>query len=120
MKLKEKEAEWRMLSEEVIMGMQEWREQHPQANLREIERVLDEQLARLRARMLQDTALASRAANWRGEANGEKCPECGDKLAARGEHKRQLQTHGGQEVILKREYGECSRCGLSFFPLDEE
>jgi len=116
MKLKEKEEEWRTLSEDVITGMQEWREQHPQATLREIERVLDEQLARLRCRMLQDTALASRAANWRGEAEGEKCPDCGDKLAVRGEHQRQLQTHGGQEVVLKRAYGECSRCGLSFFP----
>ena len=114
--MKGKEEEWRAMSEEVITGMKEWREQHPRANLGEIERTLDEQLARMRARMLQDIALASRAANWREEPEGEACPECGEKLVSRGKHTRQLQTHGDQEVVLEREYGECSGCGLSFFP----
>lgn len=116
MKLKEKEQEWREISEEVIIGMRDWRGQHPQASLREIEIKLDEQLSRLRARMLQDTALASRVTNWREEAEGVKCPECGEKVTPCGEHEKRLQTHGAQEVVLKREYGKCSGCGLSFFP----
>ena len=54
-------ARWRELSEEVITGRAEWRGQQPRATLREIEVALDERLARVRARMLQDTALASAA-----------------------------------------------------------
>ena len=55
---------WRALSDEVLTGMKEWRLQHPRATLSEIEAALDERLARLRARMLEDAALASAAADW--------------------------------------------------------
>ena len=116
MEIKQAEQSWREISEEVIPGMREWREQHPQATLREIESTLDEKLARLRARMLQDTALASRARDWRGEGKGVNCPECGTELNPRGKQQRQLQTHGGEEVVLRREYGECPACGVGFFP----
>lgn len=47
---------WQKLSEEVLVGMKEWREQHPKATFTEIEEALDERLGRLRARMLQDSA----------------------------------------------------------------
>jgi YgiT-type zinc finger domain-containing protein len=104
------------MGEEVITGMRERREQHAQATLREIETTLDERLARLRAQMLQDTALVSRARDWRGEAEGVTCPECGIKLKARGKQQRTLQTNGGQAVVLEREYGECPGCGTGFFP----
>jgi hypothetical protein len=36
------EQEWHNLSEEVISGMKEWRDQHPKATLQEIEEALDE------------------------------------------------------------------------------
>ena len=55
MEIKQAEQSWREISEEVITGMREWREQNPQATMKEIESTLDEKLARLRARMLQDT-----------------------------------------------------------------
>lgn len=58
------EARWRMLSEEVITGMAEWRGQHPRAPSKEIEAALDEHLARVRVRMLQDTALATAATDF--------------------------------------------------------
>ncbi len=41
------EQQWRTLSEEVISGMKEWRDQHPKATLREIEEALDERLGGL-------------------------------------------------------------------------
>jgi len=50
------DAKWNELAEEVVTGMKEWRLQHPKATLREIERALDERLAKMRARMLQDAA----------------------------------------------------------------
>jgi len=110
---------WQGQSQEMLLGMKEWRLQHPHATLKEIEVALDERLRRLRARMLEDAALASVAADWKGEAAREQpcCPECGEKLKARGVRAaRRLQTHGGQEITLQREYGVCSKCGVEFFP----
>jgi hypothetical protein len=53
------EAMWRLLTEEIILGICEWRVQHPKATLREIETKLDARLNRARARMLEDLALQS-------------------------------------------------------------
>jgi len=82
--------------------------------LSEIEAALDERLARLRARMLEDAGLASAAADW--DAARAVCPQCGAPLKARGGHPRQLQTHGGQSLTLQREYGVCPVCQTGLFP----
>ncbi len=42
--------------------MREWRLEHPKATFREIEAAVDEKLGGMRARLLEDLALASRAA----------------------------------------------------------
>ena len=106
---------WLELSEEVVTGMKEWRLQHPRATWREIEVALDERLGRLRARMLQDVAMASAKADWvAGEA--PCCPECGAELEGRTKAARHLQTHGGQEIELLRRYGVCPACGAGIFP----
>lgn len=112
----EKLGQWRELSETVLVGMQEWRKQHPRANMREIEKELDQRLARLRARMLQDTALESEARDWQEAEEQPVCRECGEVLQMNGSHQRQLQTHGQQAVVLERKYGVCPKCGLGFFP----
>ena len=52
------------LSDDILTGMHEWRLQHPDATLTEIEQALDERWYRLRARMLEDLALEREAANW--------------------------------------------------------
>jgi len=112
------DQEWETLSREVLTGMKEWRLQHPRATLREMEAALDERLTRMRARMLEDMALASRMANWKeeGEEGKPMCPHCGRALVSRGRGKRGLQTQGGQEIELKRGYGVCPKCGEGFFP----
>src|SRR5713101_3707236 len=94
------EQQWQRLSEEVISGMKEWRDQHPKATLREIEEALDERLGRMRARMLQDVALTSPQADWKQADPQERptCPQCETSLQARGKKKRHVQTQGGQEV----------------------
>jgi hypothetical protein len=38
------------------------------------------------------------------------------KLEGKGKKKRKLQTRGGQEVELEREYGVCPKCGQGIFP----
>jgi hypothetical protein len=115
---KDFDQHWRALSEEVITGMKEWRLQHPRATLTEIEAALDERLVRLRARMLEDAALASAAADWKSgaEATPPTCARCGKPLRARGGHARQVQTYGGQSLTLQREYGVCPVCNTGLFP----
>lgn len=112
----EKVGQWRELSEAVVVGVQEWRMQHPKASLVEIEKEIDQRLARLRARMLQDTALQSAARDWQAGEEKPVCPECREELQMNGEHQRHWQTHGQQEVVLARKYGVCPKCGLGFFP----
>ena len=109
---------WRELSEEVITGMKEWRLQHPRATFVEIEAVLDERLARLRARMLQDAALASIAADWKQSPPEAcpRCPSCGQRLVSGGSQERRLETQGRQEIVLQRQYGVCPACGGGLFP----
>jgi hypothetical protein len=54
MRIEDLDARWPALSDEVMTGMKDWRVQHPKATFREIEAALDERLARLRVRMLED------------------------------------------------------------------
>lgn len=112
------DCSWQELSEEVLSGMKEWRLQHLKASFAEIEAAVDERLARLRARMLQDSALASVASDWSQSQPQERpsCPQCGQGLVSAGSHKRQLQTQGRQELVLERKYGICPACKSGFFP----
>jgi YgiT-type zinc finger domain-containing protein len=105
---------WNGMSDEIVSGMAEWRQQHPKATFREIEEEVDKRLAVLRARMLSDAAISSGQAEWEG---GEAvCPTCGTRLVRKGKKKRSLQTRGGQEVEIEREYGVCPKCGQGIFP----
>lgn len=72
------EEHWRKVSEEVISGMKEWRDQHPAATLSEMEVAIDERQNRLRARMLEDAALTSLKADWSQTPTEQRptCPQC--------------------------------------------
>jgi hypothetical protein len=109
---------WEALSHDVLTGMREWRLQHPKATLREIEVALDEHLSRLRARMLQDVALQSVAADWKLAQATDRptCRVCGTPLILRGKRARQLKTQGGQQITLDRSYGLCPTCKKGLFP----
>lgn len=97
--------------------MADWRSQHPQASLSEIEREVDNHLGQLRARMIQDAAQASGMANWSQQAGSAAptCPGCGERMRAGGKHRRRLQTSQGQQIELERSYASCPACGYSFF-----
>ena len=109
---------WHQLTQEVMSGMREWRAQHPKATLREMETELDARLNRMRARMLEDMALASAATDWTDAPAGEQptCPDCGQPLQLRGSDTRTLRTQGGQELQLKRQYGTGPACAAGLFP----
>jgi YgiT-type zinc finger domain-containing protein len=114
----ELEVRWRELTDEVIIGMKEWRLQHPKAALREIEAALDERLNKVRARMLEDAALASAAADLTtaGEDERPLCATCGGRLEAHGQEKREVTTTGNQTIRLTRTYAVCPACGAGLFP----
>jgi predicted RNA-binding Zn-ribbon protein involved in translation (DUF1610 family) len=112
------EARWHEEAEEVISGMKEWRLQHPKATFREIEQALDERLGKMRARLLQDAAMASAAADLATDERGQRvrCAQCGAVVEDRGLQERHLTTHYDQVVRLERSYGVCPVCGVGFFP----
>ncbi len=118
MRIEALDARWHELTEEVITGMTDWRVQHPKATFREIEAALDERLARIRARMLEDAALVSRATEAQAEGSEAPlaCPQCGTALQARGKQRRELVTQHDQPIHLQREYAVCPQCGKGFFP----
>jgi len=69
--------------------------------------------------MLSDAAMSSKKTDW-GKEDRQKCKKCGAELQKRGKQKRRMQTWGGKEVELERDYGVCPKCGEVFFPLDDE
>jgi hypothetical protein len=107
---------WRGLSEEILVGITEWRQQNPKATFGAIEAELDRRLDDLRARMLSDLALASAKVEWEKGSGAPECPRCKKGLQPNGKKKRELQTRGGKSVQLEREYGICPGCGQGIFP----
>ena len=105
------------LISDILTGMHEWRLQHPDATLTEIEQALDQRWYRLRARRLEDLALEREAANWQAKAaDRPTCPDCGRTLIRRGRQPRHLKTHGGHDLTLTRSYGYCPNCKKGLFP----
>ncbi len=114
----EMEARWRELAEEVILGIKEWRLQHPRATFREIEAAVDERLAKARARMLQDAALMSAAAEITAASAEERprCPKCGRVMESHGQETRELTTNYNRTIELTRSYAYCPTCQAGLFP----
>lgn len=119
MRKEEAGEKWSGLLNEVAEGMAGWRERNPKATLREIEKEMDRRWVGVRAQMVTDLAVESKAGDWKEARGGEEpvCPECGTKLEAEGgKKKRRIQTQGGEELILERQYGVCPNCKGGFFP----
>ena len=111
---KDMEDSFRELTDEVLTGMKEWRQTHPRATFKEIEEALDERLAKVRARMLQEAAMASKASDLKGERVA--CRECGAVMENQGRERRTLTTHHDQPVELLRSYFLCPSCGTRLSP----
>jgi ribosomal protein L34E len=101
-----------------VLGMTQWRKEHPQATWAEIEAAVDERMNRLRAQLIQDVVHMGETEEWsqRLEEERPKCATCGKPLVGRGEQTRCLQTNGGEAVKLTRTYGTCLKSGVGFFP----
>jgi len=109
---------WPVTAADVFTGLADWRAAHPRATLREIEGALDERLAALRARMLEDLALASARADLQALPVEERlpCPACGARLDARGAKTRRLTTTYERQITLTRSYAVCPSCGTGLSP----
>ena len=79
------DQEWEVLSNDLLNGMKEWQLQHPEATLRVMESALDKRMAQVRAKMLQDMALASKQADLSQVIMKERpvCPHWDTVRAAR-------------------------------------
>lgn len=108
--------QWEQNSQKVGKAMEDWRKAHPKATLAEIEAAVDEQMHWARARLIEEITQASPSEQERTQSAEEACPACGERMQSRGTHQRRLQTQGGQEVSLRRQYQSCPCCGYSFFP----
>ena len=115
-------TQWESLAAEVLVGIKDWRTQHPRATFTEIEQELDRELSRLRTRLLEDVALASaategaRASGGGSGGTGVACPTCGGALVARGQATRAVTVTHDRTVTLPRQYAVCSTCGAGVFP----
>ena len=113
------ESNWSRVAEGVMLEIREWREQHPRANITEIEEAVDGLWSRARARILQDVALASDAKDTRSQpvVRAARCvPSVDGNSERRGQKVRRLFTHHDQWIGLKRSYGVCPACGTGDFP----
>ena len=63
--ISEKSDKWQSLQEKINAAIEEWRREHPEATLTEIEEAVDTRLASMRRQMVQDLAQAGRTANLR-------------------------------------------------------
>ena len=101
-----------------VLGMTQWRTEHPKATWAEIEAAVDEQINQLRAQLIQDMVQMGESEEWSQKPAEERprCATCEKPLWARGEQTRFLQTTGGEAVKLTRMYGTCPACGVGFFP----
>jgi hypothetical protein len=101
-----------------VLGMTEWRKEHPKATWAEIEALVDEQMNQVRAQLLQELVQMGESEDWRTIPAEERprCATCGEPLWGRGEQTRYIQTTGGQAVKLRRTYGTCPACEVGFFP----
>src|ERR1700730_13725438 len=81
-----------------VLGMTQWRKEHPKATWAEIEAAVDEQINQLRAQLLQDVVQMGESEPWSEMPQEERstCATCGQLLSARGEQTRWIQTTGGE------------------------
>jgi hypothetical protein len=93
---------------EIASSMRQWRAEHPQATLTEIEREVDRQLDAVRADLVREMAVMGAAV--------DVCPDCGAPLVQRGTRERTLITDGAEPLHLQRAYASCPACGSGLFP----
>src|SRR5258708_37817942 len=101
-----------------VLGMTQWRKEHPKATFREIEAAVDERVNQLRAQLIEEVAQMGEIEAWsqKPEAERPRGATCGTLLLRRGGQARWLPTSGGEAVKERRTYGTPPGGGEGFFP----
>jgi len=101
------------LAEVAQAALRQWQQEHPRATLDEIVAAVDDVLAPLRARYIEELAQAEETALLAERT----CPECGGRLQQRGRATREVLVPGqAQPTRLERAQLVCSSCGTSLSP----
>ncbi len=116
--MSEQQDKWRDLQERINAAIEEWRREHPEATLTEIEEAVDSRLAGVRTRMVEDLAQGGRTAKLKRLSKEERpqCPRCGQPVAVNGKGRRKLKTYYGETIELERDQAYCIHCEMTFFP----
>lgn len=97
--------------EEMLQRLKEWETENEDANLTQMEEVIDAELAGIRKQLLEQMAKE----NEQKEAS-VSCPKCGQQMMRNGKKRRELRTKQGEKVTIEREQMRCHQCGMTFFP----
>lgn len=113
-----KQEKWKEAFGEASEAVSQWREEHPGATFNDIEKRVDEKLAKIRAGMIQDLVAESQLTNIKEMAREKRprCPVCGQVLASNGRQKRQLISRQEEVIEIERSKGYCGHCRVSYFP----
>jgi ribosomal protein L34E len=107
----EGEGVWR----EVEAALSAWHAAHPDASFAALEAAVEEQVSRVRTRLLGERVTAA-AEQERPATARPVCPDCGTPLQRRGRRARTLTARGGGTLRLERPYYTCPACGSGLFP----
>jgi tRNA(Ile2) C34 agmatinyltransferase TiaS len=116
--MSEQHEKWGDLQAKINAAIAEWRREHPEATLTEIEEAVDSRMAEVRTQMVEDLAHEGRTWELKRLAKEERprCPRCGQPAAANGKGRRKLRTYHGQVIELERDQAYCQHCEVTFFP----
>jgi NADH pyrophosphatase NudC (nudix superfamily) len=121
MNAEEMSQQWQQSSQQASQTIAQWRAAHPEATLAEIEAAVDEQMNRLRAGMIEEVAQASPLEQAGSGQQARKCPQCGERMQARGKHQRRLPAARRPTGALDSPVvSAVPLAATAFFPLDEQ
>lgn len=106
----EKENPQQEMEEAVSRKLLQWRQEHPQATLTEIEEAVEAELAKLRRQLVEE--MVQEAASQTVPA----CPQCGQPMVKNGRRRRKLKGKEGKTIELDRQQWRCLDCGATLFP----
>jgi hypothetical protein len=104
-----KRDKWTASFQDASETVSSWREAHPRATFTDIENNVDEQLAQLRTKMIQDLVQESKLVNIKELSREERpfCPACGKPLAANG---KQRVLSGLSRQLFSPSMKNCNYC----------
>jgi hypothetical protein len=98
------------LMDEMERDLDAWQAVHPRATFAELKRAVEGQVARLRARLLEQRVERSYSEEH------PACSACGTTMVPRSRATREVVMQGDETVHLERSYVRRPSCGAGVFP----